>query len=87
MLTTSIEAGSYLVEVPVEAILIVGNGRDEGQHKATAAPDFTVTCAVLCVLPQGAVVLLVNAHRLLNDHGLPCIVTDALLANQSAVSI
>lgn len=62
----------YLVEVPVEAILIVGNGGDEGQDQAAAAPDLTVPSAVLRVLPQCAIVLLVHADCLLDDHRLPC---------------
>ncbi len=64
----------HLIEIPVEAVLIVGNGGDEGQDQAAAAPDFTVPSAVLCVLPQSAVILLMHAHRLLDYHRLPCIV-------------
>lgn len=71
----------HLVEVPVEAILIVGNGGNEGQDEAAAAPDLTVPSAVLGVLPQSAVVLLMHAHRLLDDHGLPCIVDDTEVLN------
>lgn len=67
--------GADLVEVPVEAILIVGNGGDEGKHEAPAAPHLTVPGAVLGVLPQGAIVLLMHAHCLLDDHGLTCTLT------------
>lgn len=66
---------SHLVEIPVEAVFVVGNGGDEGEHQAAAAPDLAVARAVLCVLPQGAVVFFVHAYRLLDDHGFPCHVT------------
>jgi len=71
----------HLIEIPVEAVLIVGNGGDEGQDQAAAAPDLTVPSAVLCVLPQSAVILLMHAHRLLDDHGLPCIMHDTKVLN------
>ncbi len=61
-----------LVEIPVEAVLVVGDGRDEGENQAAAASDFTVPCAVLCVLPQCPCILLVHAHGLLDHHWLPC---------------
>lgn len=61
-----------LVEVPIEAILVVGNGGDEGEHEAPAAPHLTVPRAVLSVLPQRAIVLLVHADCLLDDHRLTC---------------
>lgn len=63
---------THLIEVPVEAILVVGNSGDEGQHQAPAAPHLTVPSPVLSVLPEGAVVLLMHTHRFLDDHGLTC---------------
>ena len=48
---------------------------DEGQNEAAAAAHFAMVGAVLHMLPQQPGVLLVHAHRLLDQHRLTC--TDA----------
>ena len=62
----------HLVEVPVEAVLVVDDGGHEGQHKATAAANLRMTVTVLHVLPQDSCVLLVQAHSLLDLPRLTC---------------
>ena len=58
---------AVLVEVPVEEVLVVDHGGDEGDHEPARAPSLVVPVAVLHVLPQHAHVLLVHADRLLGD--------------------
>ena len=58
---------AVLVEVPVEEVLVVDHGGDEGDHEPASAPSLVVPVAVLHVLPQHAHVLLVHADRLLGD--------------------
>ncbi len=41
----------YLVEHPVEAVLVVDNGGHKGQHQAPAPTDLCVPVTVLHVLP------------------------------------
>ena len=72
---------AYLVEVPAEAVLVVGDGGDEREDQAAAAPDLTVARAVLCVLPQRACILLLHADCLLDHHGFPCRIISTLLSS------
>ena len=61
-----------LVEGPVEGVLVVDHGGDEGEDEAAGAPHLRVPRAVLHVLPQDARVLLMHAHSLLQLHRLAC---------------
>ena len=51
------------VEVPVEAVLVVADGRDEADHEAARAADLVGAAVQVVVLPEDPVVLFVHADR------------------------
>ena len=53
------------VEVPVEAVLVVADRRDEADDQATRAAHLGATAVEVDVLPEDSVVLFVNADRVL----------------------
>src|SRR5919112_704768 len=68
--------GPVLVEVPEEAVLVVGHRRDEGDHEPAASTNLGLLAAHVEVLPQEAVVLLVHADGILDGERVPFAVGD-----------
>ena len=60
---------AVLVEVPKEAILVVADCRDEGDHQASGAAHLGLASAPVGVLPEDAEVLLVQADGVGNLDG------------------
>ena len=61
--------GAVLIEVPVEAVVVVADGREERDDEAARAAHLEGVVAELVVLPEDAVVLLVHADGVLHHHG------------------
>ena len=66
--------GAVLIEVPVEAVIVVADGREERDDEAARAAHLEGVVAELVVLPEDAVVLLMHADGVLHHHGLAEIV-------------
>ena len=68
--------GAVLVEVPVEAVLVVADGGDERDDEPARAPHLRASPAPVDVLPQDARVLLVHADGVRERHGAAAAVVD-----------
>src|SRR5690349_6054079 len=54
---------AVLVEVPVESVIVVADGREEGHDEAARAPDLERVVAEFIVLPEDAEILFMQADR------------------------
>jgi hypothetical protein len=68
--------GPVEVEVPVEAVLVVGHRRDEGDDQPAGAADLGLVEAEVVVLPGDGVVLLVHAHGVADGQRVAVAVAD-----------
>jgi hypothetical protein len=62
---------TVLIEVSVEAEVVVPNVGYERDHKATVATEFVVALSPIVVFPEEPVVLLVKTDGVFNDRGIP----------------
>src|SRR4029077_12417588 len=69
------------IQVPVEAVLIVTDSRNEADYEATTAAHLATADEQVDVLPQDPVVLFMHADRVL-DHPRP-----ALLVGERGVEV
>ena len=67
---------AVLIEVPVEAVIVIADGREERDHEPARAPHLKRLVAEFVVLPEDAVILLMQADRVLHDRRLAVIVGD-----------
>src|ERR1700733_14014076 len=63
-----------LVEHKSENVLVVADGDDALQHKFTGADHNSAICAIICVLPADASILLMNTHAVLYMDRATCII-------------
>ena len=61
---------AVLVEIPVEAVVVVADGREEGDHETARAAHFEDAVAELVMLPEDSVVLLMHADGILHHRRL-----------------
>ncbi len=61
---------AVLLQVPVGTVLVVPHGADGGDHQFPPAAHFGVLCAEVPVLPQDAVILLVDTDGVFDDDDL-----------------
>ena len=67
---------AVLIKVPVKAVIIIADGREERDHQPPGAPHLERFAAELIVLPEDAVILLMQADRVFHDRRFAIIVGD-----------
>ena len=67
---------AVLIEVPVEAVLVVAHRGDGRDHQPPGTPDLDEAAPEIEVLPEDPGVLLVQADRVLDRHRLAPVVRD-----------
>ena len=65
---------AVLIEIPVEAVVIIADGGKERHDQAARPAHLKCVVAELIVLPEDAVILLVHANAVLHEHWLSEIV-------------
>ncbi len=65
---------AVLVQVPVEAVVVIADGREERDDEAPRAADLEQAVAEFVVLPGNSVIFFMHADGVLHDEGLALVV-------------
>jgi len=68
--------GRVLMETPVEGILVVGHGNNEGDDEFPGAGYCDLVIPILGVLVEESVILLMDANGVLDNVGLTVVIVD-----------